>query len=321
MYEDIRKCLGQSWENYRTELRTALQSGNPLLCRINEYMLAHPGKQLRPLLSLLTAKALRGDCGNCVCRVAGAAELLHTATLMHDDVADNSSLRRGLPTVMAMYGSTQSVLVGDFWLSRAIGLIVDHPDRRVLKCYSKCLEDLAEGEMLQLEKSETLDTTEEDYRRIIYCKTASLFETAVLSAAYSVNATEEEVSSCRQFAYHVGMAFQIMDDIFDYCPEIMTGKPSGQDILEKKLTLPVLGFLKNAENSVRRNFLAAVRKQAGNLPEMATEMTRQYGGVEYARICLQKEVDLATEALSALPDSEARRNLVSIANQLSSRKY
>lgn len=299
----------------------ALQSDNPLLCRINEYMLGHSGKQLRPLLSLLTAAALRGSCNETVCRVAATAELLHTATLMHDDVADNSPLRRGLPTVMAMFGSTQSVLVGDFWLSRAIGLIVDHPDRRVIKCYSKCLEDLAEGEMLQLEKSVHLDTTEEDYRRIIYCKTASLFEAAVLSAAYSVGATENEITACRKFACHVGMAFQIMDDIFDYCPEIKAGKPSGHDILEKKLTLPVLGFLKNAERSVKNKFLADVREQVDGLSERTIELVRQYGGIEYARNCLQNDVDAAVSALSAFPDSEFKSNLAAIAVRLSSRKY
>ena len=216
MFRTIQQFLGRSWTDFQDLFAASLQSEIPLLREANRFLLEH---------------------GERVLRCAAASELLHTATLMHDDVADDAPVRRGVPTVMALYSPTTAVLIGDFWLSRAMNLIIDHPDKRVLHIFSKCLGDLAEGEMLQLQRAAKLDLTEDDYRQVIYCKTTSLFEAAVVSGAYSVEAAEPQIAACRAYAYHLGQAFQMRDDILDYSPELSSGKPTGQDILEKKITL------------------------------------------------------------------------------------
>ena len=243
MYKEVQRFLGQSWTDFQRCFAESLQTDIPLLGKVNRFILEHGGKKLRPTFTLLTAQALVGACDERVVSCAAASELLHTATLLHDDVADEATVRRGAPTVMALYAPSTAVLVGDFWLSRAMDLIIDHPDKRVLHAFSKCLDDLARGEMLQLERAEKGDTTEEDYRRIIYCKTTSLFEAAMVSAACSVGAGETETEIFRTYARHIGQAFQMMDDILDYSPELSIGKPTGQDFRDRKITLPLIGAL------------------------------------------------------------------------------
>ena len=293
-----------------------------MLDRINNYVAGHCGKQLRPMLTLLTAKALGSGCDKNVVRIAAASEMLHNATLIHDDVADGSLLRRGVPTAMAKYGADSAVLVGDFWLSRAIDMVIDHPDRRVLKKFGNCLKELAEGEIHQIEKAARLDTTLEDYFEIIRRKTASLFDVAMVSAAYSVGASESDTQAIASYALHYGRAFQIMDDIFDYSPGLSTGKPYGQDIAEKKITLPLLGFIANAPKKVSRDFLKKVKERCPNrvghdgvsdISAEAIELVHQYGGIEYAKGFLEKESQAAIEALGALPDSEAKDYLKALA--------
>lgn len=326
MYQDIQKFLASDWVSYRGKFTSSLATEMPLLNKVNAYMLEHGGKQLRPTLALLTAKALRGFCNDNVICCAAASEMLHTATLLHDDVADDSPLRRGAPTVMALFSPTASVLVGDFWLSRAVDIIVDHPDKRVIKIFSKCLQDLAEGEMLQIEKSHSLDMTEEDYFRIIYSKTASLFEAAVISAAYSVEASDEELAAVGGFACHLGHAFQIMDDIFDYSPQMGTGKPAGLDILEKKITLPLLGAFASAEPSAVESLKAGIhsigidREADMETVREASRMVASLGGIDFARGRLKRECGLAASSLDALPPSEAKDFLVSLAYQMSERQ-
>ena len=184
MFGEIQRFLGSAWTDFQRCFAESLQTDIPLLDQVNQYLLAHGGKKLRPTFTLLVAQALRGRCDEqCVIDCAVAAELLHTATLVHDDVADDSAIRRGVPTVTALYSPSSAVLIGDFWLSRAVDRINEHPNRRVLKVFSKCFGDLAEGEMLQLEKAARFDTTDADYRRIIYSKTTSIFEASMLSAA------------------------------------------------------------------------------------------------------------------------------------------
>lgn len=321
MYKTIRKYLGQSWEDYRRVLEESLGSDIKLLSRINGYMLEHSGKQIRPTLTLLTAKALRGFCSDDVIRTAAAVELLHTATLMHDDVADNSPLRHGIPTLLAKYGQSEAVLTGDYWLSRALHIIIDHPDKRVFHRFAQCLEDLACGEMIQLEKAASLDTTEADYMRIICCKTTTLFESSALGAAYSVGASPEEIEMCRQFAFHLGNSFQMMDDIFDYSPAIDTGKPSGQDIREKKITLPVIGALAAAPKKEARAFLKQVAGQPSDIANLALQFVQNYGGLEFARTRLDAEVSSALAALSLFPESEAKDYLESITESMSTRTF
>lgn len=313
MYKQVQKFLGQSWSDFQDLFAGSLRSDIPLLDKANAYMLGHGGKKLRPTFTLLVAQALGGPCNGSVIRCAAASELLHTATLLHDDVADNAPTRRGAPTVMALYSPTTAVLLGDFWLSRAMDLIIDHPDKRVLKIFSKCLGDLARGEMLQLEKARRADATEEDYGRIIYCKTTSLFEAAIVSAACSVGAGENEIESCRSYAYHIGQSFQMMDDILDYSPELSIGKPTGHDILEKKITLPLFGLFANAPKSVSREIRRRMLDPDERLSADAIALVKQYDGLGYARERLDREIALAVSALVPLPESESKTYLEKMA--------
>ena len=303
-------------------MKEALRSDVPLLDSVNESVAGASGKMLRPMMSLLVARAI-GTPNDDSCRYASACELLHNATLMHDDVADESSRRRGRPTVSALLGPSAAVLVGDFWLSKAVELAANSQHFvKVVKIFSKSLTDLAEGEMFQMEKAGSCDTDEEDYYRIIKCKTASLFEAAGVSGACSVDAGEAEVEAVRNFSVLYGMAFQIKDDILDYTGTDELGKPLGVDLREKKITLPLLGALRNLPESER----ARVRRmicEADKRPEYCRqlrELTLFSGGIEYALARLDEFVGRAIEALGAFADTPARECLVYIARQNAHRR-
>lgn len=317
--KEVQQFLGKAWTDFQRCFAESLESDIPLLDKANQYLLGHGGKKLRPLFTLLIAKALRGDCNERVVRCAAASELLHTATLMHDDVADNAPTRRGVPTMMTVYSPTTAVLLGDYWLSKAMDLIIDHPDKRVLHVFSKCLADLASGEMLQLEKAEKADTTEDDYRRIIYCKTTSLFEACMVSAACSVEASEEEIERCRIYAWHIGQAFQMRDDMLDYSPELSIGKPTGQDILEKKITLPLFGLFEKASRSVVREVRRRMKNPDAELVSDVFAWVRQYDAMSYAREKLDAEIRQAVEVLAAFPASPSRDYLEKMAGMIAIR--
>ena len=317
--KEVQQFLGKAWTDFQRCFAESLESDIPLLDKANQYLLGHGGKKLRPRFTLLIAKALRGDCNERVVRCAAASELLHTATLMHDDVADNAPTRRGVPTMMTVYSPTTAVLLGDYWLSKAMDLIIDHPDKRVLHVFSKCLADLASGEMLQLEKAEKADTTEDDYRRIIYCKTTSLFEACMVSAACSVEASEEEIERCRIYAWHIGQAFQMRDDMLDYSPELSIGKPTGQDILEKKITLPLFGLFEKASRSVVREVRRRMKNPDAELVSDVFAWVRQYDAMSYAREKLDAEIRQAVEVLAAFPASPSRDYLEKMAGMIAIR--
>lgn len=317
--KEVQQFLGKAWTDFQRCFAESLESDIPLLDKANQYLLGHGGKKLRPLFTLLIAKALRGDCNERVVRCAAASELLHTATLLHDDVADNSPTRRGVPTMMTVYSPTTAVLLGDYWLSKAMDLIIDHPDKRVLHIFSKCLADLAGGEMLQLEKAEKADTTEDDYRRIIYCKTTSLFEACMVSAACSVEASDEEIEQCRMYARHIGQAFQMRDDMLDYSPELSIGKPTGQDILEKKITLPLFGLFAKAPRSVVREVRRRMKKPDSELVSDVFAWVREYDAMSFARERLDTEIRQALEVLAAFPASQSRDYLEKMAGMIAIR--
>ena len=319
MYKEVKQFLGQSWTDFQRCFAESLQTDIPLLEKVNRFILEHGGKKLRPTFSLLIAQALGAPCDERVLSCAAASELLHTATLLHDDVADDALTRRGVPTVMALYSPSTAVLIGDFWLSRAMDLIIDHPDKRVLHAFSKCLCDLARGEMLQLERAEKGDTSEADYRQIIYCKTTSLFEASIISAAYSAGAGATETEAFRSYALHIGQAFQMMDDILDYSPELSIGKPTGQDIMERKITLPLLCLFRKAPASVVRSLRRRMRKPDAVLVEDIFSLVRQYDALTEARRVLEEEISQAVDALAPVPASEAKNYLIKLAGLMAVR--
>lgn len=324
MLERIKCLLGQDWTDTLGLIKSLLKSDIDLLDSTNTAILSHGGKQLRPLMSLLIARACSGGKVSAdSVRFAAASELLHNATLLHDDVADNSSERRGVPTVMSLLGGSASVLIGDFWLVKAMEAILSSPERgdRVIRIFAKTLSDLAEGEMLQLQKAASGDTDEDDYYRIIYNKTASLFEAAGVSAAISVNATGSEVEAVREYCVDLGIAFQIKDDMLDYSGGDGLGKPVGADLEEQKITLPLLGALANAREEEAGRIRSLVT-DIGIHPEnklIVRDFVFNKGGVEYAAMRLQEYTTKAVKALDSLPESEEKACLVEIAGLMAGR--
>lgn len=328
--ESVMDYLGSDWTAVQELMTGVLQSDIALLNATNGAIVAHGGKQLRPMLSLLVSRACLRSADTYVPgqklsplpevskRYAAASELLHNATLLHDDVADDSDMRRGNPTVRSLLGPSASVLVGDFWLVRAIRLILGDSDAacdpRVVRIFSRTLSCLAEGEMLQLQKAQTADTDYEDYLRIIYSKTASLFEAAAVTAAISVNASGVCREAVRDYAVSLGYAFQIKDDILDYCGTDSVGKPLGVDVLEQKITLPLLGAIASApehETEVR-GWVRDVPECPENRERIVSFVAENHG-VEFAEEKLGGFVGKSIEAISLLAPSKEREMLADLA--------
>lgn len=301
--------LGADWTEVGALMRSALRSDIRLLNETNDAILSHGGKMLRPAMSLLVSRAVAGTVSEGGRKVAGAAELLHNATLLHDDVADASPERRGVPTTSSLLGDRAAVLLGDYWLVKAVDMILDCGPKsaEVIRIFAKTLSDLASGEMLQLQKAMSGDTTREDYLRIIYSKTASLFEASCVSAALCAGASEELVEAARTFGVEIGMAFQIKDDILDYTATDALGKPVGIDLREKKITLPLLGALSQVsperEAEIRR-MVCAVDTHPAYCDEIHA-FVLDTGGVAYAEAELAASIDRARAALDAFPQGEA----------------
>ena len=316
--KQVKEYVGSDWTAVQERIASSLQCDINLLNKTNESILSHSGKQLRPLLTLLFARACNGGkVTEATIRYAASAELLHNATLLHDDVADSSDTRRGVPTIMSLMGPSVAVLIGDYWLVKALDIIIaDAPsDTSVIKIFSKTLSALAEGELLQLQKAQSGDTDEADYLRIIYNKTASLFEAACLSAALSVGASAQAQQAAIDYAVALGNAFQIQDDILDYSGTDTVGKPLGVDVLEQKITIPLLGALGNVSEQEQVRVRSLVNDIVGH-PEHRDEIVafvRENGGLDYARMRLEEYVDLAVHALDIFPDSQEKEYLKALA--------
>ena len=315
----IKEYLGKDWTAVQDCICGSLESDIDLLNMTNRSILSHAGKQLRPMLALVAARACAQDgaVSEATIRYAAAAELMHNATLLHDDVADDSDQRRGVPTIRSLMGPTVSVLLGDYWLVKAMEQILAsaESDTLVIRIFSKTLSDLAEGELLQLQKAQSGDTVEDDYLRIIYSKTASLFEASCVSAALSVNASEEMVEAMRAYSVALGLAFQIKDDLLDYAGTESVGKPLGVDILEQKITMPLLGALKSASEEESAKIRSLVKDIPGH-PEYRDEIVafvKSNNGLEYAASRLDFYVDEAVKALEVLPVSHERELLEQLA--------
>ena len=323
---EIKSFLGDDWKKVLEKIDEQLGSDIEVLDSTNRQILSHSGKQLRPMLSLLVARACSaGRITEASVCYAAASELLHNATLLHDDVADSSDERRGVPTIRSVMGASVSVLVGDYWLVKAMECILScHTslDGRVIRLFSRTLSDLAEGEMLQLQKAGSCDTTEEDYRRIIFNKTASLFEVSAVSAAISVNAPAEMEDAVRRYAGSLGLAFQIRDDIFDYAvSSAQIGPPVGVDIMEQKMTLPLLGALRMAGEETAADIRRKVMEIHSH-PEYREEIigfVRDYGGIGYAMDRLGEYLDEAVTALDVLPETREKLYLIEIADYVGKR--
>ncbi len=322
---EIKSFLGEDWIKVQEKMKSVLDSDIDLLNKTNESILSNSGKQVRPMLALLIARACAAGVANEDSHsFAAATELLHNATLLHDDVADDSDQRRGKPTIKSLMGPCVSVLVGDYWLVRAMELIFSAGDKgnEVIRYFSRTLSDLAEGEMLQLQKSQTCDTDINDYIRIIFSKTASLFEVAALSAAVSVDAPKEIVEAVRKYSIALGIAFQIRDDIFDYSEGMDVGKPLGVDILEQKITMPLLAAMDMVSEERQAYIRDLVSKVVGR-PELREEIVafvKENNGVEGAQKKLEQYVQEAIDAISILPQTKEKDYLIELVTYVGTRQ-
>ena len=322
--QEIKTLLSGPMSRVEALMADVLRSDIDLLDATNRSLLRQGGKQLRPVLTLLSAGACGGINEDSV-RFAAASELIHNSTLLHDDVVDGATERRGRPTVMSILSGPASVLLGDFWLVKAIGTILDASrfSERVIRLFGKTLSDLAEGELLQMQRASKADTSREDYFRIIYAKTASLFEAAVLSGAISAGAPEAWTEALGTYARHLGIAFQIKDDIFDYTGGGALGKPVGIDLLEQKVTLPLLCALESVpeEDALEMRDLVS---RISDMPELAArvrDFVLDRDGVASAASEMEKCIDDAVLSLEVLPQSEEKSYLVKLARFVGERTY
>ena len=321
---ELKAFLAGPMEEVSALLEASLKSDIALLDATNRSLLSQGGKLLRPMLSLLAAGACGGINADSV-RFAAASELIHNATLLHDDVVDGATTRRGKPTVMSILSSPASVLVGDYWLVKAIRCILDASrySERAIRLFAKTLSDLAEGEMLQLQKASSCDTTREDYLRIVYSKTASLFEAAVLAGAVSADAPEEWTAALAGYARNLGIAFQVKDDIFDYSGGDGLGKPVGIDLLEQKITLPLLCALEAVPDG-QASAVRAMVGQISDMPDLAVRVRHfvlEQDGVEKAAADMEKYIEEAVSCLEELPPTVEKTYLVKLARFVGERTF
>ena len=321
---DIKTFLAAPMAEVSALMDESLKSDIALLDATNRSLLSQGGKMMRPVLSLLAAGACGGIKADSI-RFAAAAEMIHNATLLHDDVVDGASLRRGRPTVMSILNGPASVLVGDYWLVKAIRCILDAErySERAIRLFAKTLSDLAEGEMLQLEKASSCDTTRADYLRIIYSKTASLFEASVLAGAVSADAPEEWTAALAGYARNLGLAFQIKDDILDYAGDEALGKPVGIDLKEQKITLPLLCALDSAPAEEAAEVRALVGRISDEpaLADRVRAFVLEKDGVDKAVAEMNRYIDEAVSCLDELPPSEEKPYLVELARYVGERTF
>jgi octaprenyl-diphosphate synthase len=306
---------------FEQEFAQATQASNALLGRIMRFIVRRKGKGLRPMYVLLSAK-MAGEIQPATYRAASLIELLHTATLVHDDVVDDASMRRGFFSINALWKNKIAVLVGDYLLSKGLLLSLDNNDFRILQITSRAVKEMSEGELLQMEKARKLDISETVYFEIIRAKTASLLASACAAGAWSSSENEEVTETMRQFGEAVGIAFQIKDDLFDYGAENI-GKPTGIDIREKKMTLPLIYTLHHADSATRRSIIYTVKNRSTdrNAVDRVIQIVQQSGGIKYARNKMFEYRDTALSLLHRFPQSDARRALEELVHYAIDRKY
>jgi octaprenyl-diphosphate synthase len=316
----IREPVEAELDEFRTYFRESMKADNVLLDKVTQYVLRQKGKRIRPLLVLLSAKQF-GDVGPTSYRAAALVELLHTATLVHDDVVDDAQKRRGVFSINALWKNKISVLLGDFLLSRGLLLSLDYQDYDVLHTLSDAVRRMSEGELLQIEKSRLLDIDEETYFRIISDKTASLIAACTKAGALSATDDEAAVERMRVFGEKLGLAFQIRDDLFDFGVED-AGKPIGIDLQEKKLTLPLIVALREASSSERRRIMKIVRKDEKSRADLRTvsAFVEKHGGIRYARTRMEALAADAREMLLDNPPSTSRDALIGLTQYTIQRK-
>jgi octaprenyl-diphosphate synthase len=308
---DIKRPVAAEMRGFESYFNHTLQSNIPLFHTILNYIIRRKGKQMRPLLVFLTAK-LNGTINETTYVAATFIELLHTATLVHDDVVDDASERRGLKSINALYNSKIAVLVGDYLLAQGLLISVEKNKFNMLAIVSAAVKEIVKGELIQLQKTRKLDIKEKDYFRIISMKTAALISACTACGASSVTEDAETVARMKSFGENIGIAFQIKDDLLDYSGSNMTGKREGNDIKEKKITLPLIHALREAGPVDRRKIIRILRKKKKGRTEIheVIDFVKNHKGLEYAESKMKEYSDRALQLLEIYPESETKSALI-----------
>jgi octaprenyl-diphosphate synthase len=307
---EIKAPVDAQMKAFESRFRDSMKSSVPLLNTITRYIVKRKGKQMRPLFVFFSAELFSGI-NERTYRAAALIEMLHTATLIHDDVVDDSNERRGFFSLNALWKNKISVLVGDFLLSRGLLLSLENDDFDLLKIVSNSVREMSEGELLQIEKARTLDIEESVYFEIIRKKTASLIASCLASGTASTGASPKEIETMRQIGEKIGIAFQIKDDILDFDTSCAKGKPSGVDIKERKMTLPLIYLLNKATYLEKRKIINIVKNHNTDREKVAWLIQRvaDGGGIDYAIEKMTQYRNEALEMLQELPDRPARESL------------
>lgn len=320
--DEIKQLVHSEMNVFESTFRKSMQSHVMLLDKIMSYIVKRKGKQMRPMFVFLSAR-LVGEVQPATHRGAALIELLHTATLVHDDVVDDSNYRRGLFSINALWKNKIAVLVGDYLLSKGLLLSIENNDFSLLKIVSNAVREMSEGELLQIEKARNLNITEEIYFEIIRQKTASLIASCCAVGVASVTNDEVLIEKARKFGELVGLAFQVKDDLFDYETQEMIGKPVGIDIKEKKMTLPLIFALNQASWLEKKKHIFTIRYQSNNNKKVkeVIEFVKKSGGIEYTIDHMNRLANEAIALLESFPHSSYKEALKSLVEYTIRRKH
>lgn len=317
--EEIMEPVSAEMVEFEDRFRASMKSKVPLLDKVTHYIIRRKGKQMRPLFIFLTAKML-GKVTDKTYDAATLVELLHTASLVHDDVVDDANERRGFFSVNALWKNKIAVLVGDYMLSKVLLLSIEKNNTQLLEVVARAVKEMSEGELLQIEKARRLDITEEVYYEVIRQKTASLIATCCEAGAISADRLDLS-ERMRQFGEYIGIAFQLKDDIFDYGEPGNIGKPTGLDIRERKMTLPLIYAINNSTPEIRKELIYIVRNQNENSKKVqrAIELVINSGGIEYAHEQMIKYKEKALELLNDIEESSAKKAILGLVEYTTTR--
>lgn len=319
---EIKAPVNQNMKEFEVIFKNSIKSKAPLLDKIVNYILKQKGKQIRPLFVFLTAKMI-GEINNSSYTAASLIELLHSATLIHDDVVDDSNERRGFFSINALWKNKIAVLVGDFLLSKGLLVALDNNEFELLKIVSNATKEMSEGELLQIEKSRMLNIDEEIYFEIIRKKTASLISSCCACGAASVTTDSETIAMMKSFGEFVGIAFQIKDDLLDFESSAKTGKPSGVDIKEKKLSLPIIYMLNNMNYLERRKIMNLIKNHNDEPAKVqfVIDCVKKSKGIDYSFDKMNEFKEKALKILNNFPDCEAKSSLEKLVRFTIERSY
>lgn len=318
--KSISKPIEKELAEFEKKFSEVLKSKVALIDLITKYILRQKGKKIRPILVLLSAK-LCGKVNERTYIAANLVELLHTATLIHDDVVDDAKTRRGLASINAVWKNKVSVLMGDFLLSKGLIIALEGDEFEFLKSTSDAVKRMSEGELLQIQKARNFDATEETYFKVISDKTASLIRTCCRIGALSTSDDKQKVETMSEFGECIGIIFQLRDDLLDYVGrKKLLGKSPGNDLKEKKFTLPLIIALKNAPSKRAKEIMKLIKDGKPKFEEVYN-FVNEYGGIEYTNEKIKKYSEQATKLICTFPETETKKALLNLIAFISQRQY